>query len=1007
MKILKAQAHFKVERSSRGTSNIEGGYLDDGKGLNNWDVFTHIQGNIQNNDNGDVADDHYHKFLKDIEIMNSLGVNAYRFSISWARILPKGRFGEVNPSGIRFYNNLIDNLLFKGIEPFVTIHHHDLPQELEDRYGSWLSPLIQEDFVYFAKICFENFGERVKYWTTLNEPNLFAEMAYIRGWYPPAHCSVPFGNCSAGNSDTEPLIALHNMLLSHAKAVKLYRQTFQEKQGGCIGIVSHSFMYEPLRDEESDREAVRRIMAFKVGWMLDPLVYGDYPQEMRQCLGNNLPSFTEEETECIKGSIDFIGVNHYGTLYAKDCLHSACSCTEFPCISGGGRAIQGFTYTTGERNGVPIGKPTGNSRFFVVPKGLEKLIDYIKEKYNNIPMYVTENGYSSPRQKNEKLSYIIHDVKRINYHKNYLTALARSIRKGADVRGYFVWSLMDNLEWIDGFSVRYGLYFVDRQTLERIPKLSASWYKNFLNNVTSFNDNDQLLNTSSPIKKKFVVTGSENYRRVEGGYLDDGKGLNNWDVFSHIPGKVKNNDNGDVADDHYHRFLEDIEIINSLGVNAYRFSISWARILPKGRFGEVNPSGIRFYNNLIDNLLLRGIEPFVTIYHHELPQELEDRYGSCLSPLIQEDFVCFAKICFENFGDRVKYWITINQPNIVAEMGYMRGWFPPGHCSPPFGNCSAGNSNTEPLIALHNMLLSHAKAVNLYRKTFQEKQGGCIGIVAHAHMYEPLRDEAADREAVRRVLASTVAWMFDPLVYGDYPQEMRQYHGNNLPSFTEEETKYIKGSIDFIGINHYGSLYAKDCLNSACSCTQFPCISSGDSAIEGFTYTTGERNGVPIGELTGNSMFFVVPKGMEKLIDYIKERYNNVPMYVTENGYSPPQKNESLLHLLRDVKRINYHKQYLASLARATRKGADVRGYFMWSLMDNFEWYDGFSMRYGLYYVDRQTLERIPKLSAAWYRNFLNNVTSFKYIDQHLNTSSPTKKKVVTGAEKYSRVEML
>ncbi|KAK4837843.1 hypothetical protein QYF36_008913 [Acer negundo] len=335
-------------------------------------------------------------------------------------------------------------------------------------------------------------------------------------------------------------------------------------------------------------------------------------------------------------------------------------------------------------------------------------------------------------------------------------------------------------------------------------------------------------------------------------------------------------------------------------------------------------------------------------------------------------------------------------------MGYMRGWFPPGHCSPPFGNCSAGNSDTEPLIALHNMLLSHAKVVNLYRKTFQEKQGGCIGIVAHALMYEPLRDEEADREAVRRVLAYTVAWMFDPLVFGDYPQEMRKYHGNNLPSFTEEETKYIKGSIDFIGINHYGSLYAKDCLNSSCSCTQFPCISGGDRAIEGFTYTTGERNGIPIGELTGNSMFFVVPKGMEKLIDYIKERYNNIPMYVTENGYSPPQKNESLLHLLHDVKRINYHKKYLAALARATRKGADVRGYFMWSLMDNFEWNEGFSVRYGLYYVDRQTLERIPKLSAAWYKNFLNNVTSFK------DTSSPRKKKaIVTGSENYSRVEML
>ncbi|KAK4839098.1 hypothetical protein QYF36_019107 [Acer negundo] len=483
--------------TSTSSFQVEGGYLDDGKGLNNWDVFSHIPGKVKNNDNGDVADDHYHRFLEDIEIMNSLGVNAYRFSISWARILPKGRFGEVNPSGIRFYNNLIDNLLLRGIEPFVTIFHIDLPQELEDRYGSWLSPLIQEDFVYFAKICFENFGERVKYWTTLNEPNVVAELGYMKGLFPPEHCSLPFGNCSAGNSDTETLIANHNMLLSHAKAVNLYRKTFQEKQGGCIGIVMSSFMYEPMRDEESDREAVRRILAFKVGWMLDPLVYGDYPQEMRQYLGNNLPSFTTEEIKYIKGSIDFIGINHYGTLYAKDCLHSACSCTKFPCFSGGDHAIEGFTQITGERNGVTIGEPTGSPICFVVPKGMEKLVDYIKGRYNNMPMYVTENGYSSPsQQKNESLQHLLHDVKRINYHKNYLAALGRAMRKGADVRGYFVWSFMDSLEWNGGFSVSYGLYYVDRRTLERIPKLSALWYKKFLDNATGFKDNDQLLYTS-------------------------------------------------------------------------------------------------------------------------------------------------------------------------------------------------------------------------------------------------------------------------------------------------------------------------------------------------------------------------------------------------------------------------------------------------------------------------------------------------------------------------------
>ncbi|KAJ7948618.1 Beta-glucosidase [Quillaja saponaria] len=177
--------------------------------------------------NEDVADDYYHRYLEDFELMHSLGINTYRFSISWARILPRGRFGDINTNGILFYNKIIDNLLLRGIEQFVTIHHHDLPPELEDRYGAWLSPQIQNDFVHFAEICFKSFGDRVKYWATINEPNMFAEMSYLRGTYPPGHCSLPFGNCSVGNSDLEPLIAMHNMLLSHAMAVDLYRKHFK------------------------------------------------------------------------------------------------------------------------------------------------------------------------------------------------------------------------------------------------------------------------------------------------------------------------------------------------------------------------------------------------------------------------------------------------------------------------------------------------------------------------------------------------------------------------------------------------------------------------------------------------------------------------------------------------------------------------------------------------------------------------------------------------------------
>ncbi|KAK8638287.1 hypothetical protein V6N13_136721 [Hibiscus sabdariffa] len=413
-------------------------------------------------------------YQEDANIARSLGVNAYRFSISWARILPRGRFGKVNRRGIEFYNKVIDSLLLRGIEPFVTIHHFDHPQELEDRYGGWLSHRMQEDFFHLAETCFKSFGDRVKYWATINEPNIFAEMGYVSGVFPPARCSQPFGNCSAGNSDKEAFLVVHNMLLAHAKAVKLYRERFQRKQGGSIGIIVSTNMYEPLRDVESDHQAVNRLLAFKGGWIFDPLVFGDYPPEMRRYHRSELPRFSAEETECLKGCIDFIGINHYSTSYAKDCIHSHCP-------SGGNHFIKGFAHTTGERDGILIGEPTGFDRFYVVPRGMEKIVDYISKRYNNMPIYVTENGYASPLVP-QPVPNFEHDFNRIEFHQAYLAALARAIRKGADVRGYFIWSLMDNFEWAGGYGTRFGLYQVDRATMKRTPKLSAKWFQHFLSN---------------------------------------------------------------------------------------------------------------------------------------------------------------------------------------------------------------------------------------------------------------------------------------------------------------------------------------------------------------------------------------------------------------------------------------------------------------------------------------------------------------------------------------------
>ncbi|XP_022716071.1 beta-glucosidase 46-like isoform X1 [Durio zibethinus] len=465
--------------TSSSSYQFEGAFLSDGKGLNNWDVFTHKPGNIMDGSNGDIAVDHYHRYLEDLDLMNHIGVNSYRFSISWARILPKGRFGSVNKAGINFYNKLINALLLKGIQPFVSLTHYDIPQELENRYEAWLSPQVQEDFKYYADICFKYFGDRVKYWTTFNEPNVVAIRGYRSGIYPPSRCSSSFGNCSSGDSEKEPFIAAHNMILSHAAAVDIYRTKYQKQQGGSIGIVMNAIWYEPISNSLKDKQAAERTQAFYMNWFLDPIIMGKYPAEMQEILASNLPVFSNHDQEKLKSGLDFIGVNHYTSFYIRDCMFSVCE------QGPGSSKTEGFALRTANKDGVLIGESTAVDWLYVYPQGMDKIITYIKERYNNIPMFITENGFGDNDKRDGLIEESLNDVNRVEYVSVYLDALAAALRKGADVRGYFLWSLLDNFEWTSGFTIRFGLHHVDYTTLKRTPRGSAIWYKQFISNHTT------------------------------------------------------------------------------------------------------------------------------------------------------------------------------------------------------------------------------------------------------------------------------------------------------------------------------------------------------------------------------------------------------------------------------------------------------------------------------------------------------------------------------------------
>jgi beta-glucosidase len=421
--------------------------------------------------------------------------------------------------------------------------------------------------------------------------------------------------------------------------------------------------------------------------------------------------------------------------------------------------------------------------------------------------------------------------------------------------------------------------------------------------------------------------------QIEGSPLADGAGPSIWHRFSHTPGRTHNGDTGDVACDHYRRWKDDVALMRELGLRAYRFSISWSRILPDGT-GAVNERGVDFYSRLVDELLENGIQPMVTLYHWDLPAALDDR-GGWLNRDVSWWFADYAQVMFRALDDRVAQWVTLNEPWVITDGGYLHGVMAPGH-----------RSAFEAPLASHNLLRAHAAAVKAYRGVGKNE----IGIVVNLEPKYPASDSEEDAAAVQRADAYFNRQYLDPLFFGTYPTELQEMFGEAWPNLWDASELQVP--FDFLGINYYKRGITRN---------------DPSTWIERATRVDNPRATVT----TLN--WEVYPPGLTDILVWVQERYGPIPLYVTENGaafYDPPVAEHGRID---DPLRIDYLQKHLHAVLDANDRGADVRGYFVWSLLDNYEWSAGYAQRFGIVHVDYGTQVRTIKQSGRFYADVIAN----------------------------------
>jgi beta-glucosidase len=422
--------------------------------------------------------------------------------------------------------------------------------------------------------------------------------------------------------------------------------------------------------------------------------------------------------------------------------------------------------------------------------------------------------------------------------------------------------------------------------------------------------------------------------QVEGSPLADGAGPSNWLRFTHTPGAIRDGDVADVACDHYRRYAADVELMRELGVNAYRFSIAWGRILPEGR-GKVNQAGLDHYSRLIDHLCRHGIAPNVTLFHWDLPAALEDE-GGWLHPDMPNWFADYAHTLFEAFDDRVRMWATLNEPWVVSDGGYLHGVHSPGRTNP-----------REAALAAHGLLRAHGRAVQAYRSAGKH----AIGLVVNLEPKDPATATIEDAQAAQRSHVYMNRQFLDPVFHGRWPDGLAELFGDAWPR-EANDVSLAKQPLDFLGINYYkrGVMRRDDAR---------PVERAGHVYPPGRPYT--ELN------------WEVCPEALTRTLQWVRDTYGELPLYITENGSAFADPPHAAGDVVEDPQRVDYLRSHVRAAHAAIASGVDLRGYFAWSLMDNFEWAQGLAIRFGLVHVDYTSQKRTLKRSALEYRGIVRS----------------------------------